>query len=40
MKDLMQAVLEDESVRQPGAINVAASQAAAEFAPWAALDAE
>ena len=38
MKDLLQAVLEDEATRAPGAIKVAASQKAAEFAPWAAVE--
>lgn len=38
MKDLLQAVLEDASTRQPGAPQVVASQAAAEFAPWAAVE--
>lgn len=34
MKELLQAVLEDPSVRRPAALSATASQAAAEFSPW------
>jgi hypothetical protein len=34
MQELLQAVLEDESVRTPAAMSDAISQAAAEFSPW------
>ena len=36
MKELLQAVLEDSSSRDVAALSVVASQAASEFAPWAA----
>lgn len=34
MQELLQAVLDSPVARQPGAVSVVASQAAAEFSPW------
>ena len=34
MQELLQAVLEDASVRKPGTLSTVASQAAADFSPW------
>jgi hypothetical protein len=37
MSDVLQTVLENPAARSTEAITVAASQAAAEFAPWGAV---
>lgn len=34
MQELLQKILEDTSVRQPEAMKLEVSRAAAEFAPW------
>ncbi len=38
MQELLQAILEDDSIRQPGAASIVASAAATEFTPWATDD--
>ena len=38
MNELMQTVLENPAARGQAAISVAASQAAADFGPWATAD--
>lgn len=38
MKQLLQSVLQDPATRGDKAVNVAASQAAAEFGPWATVE--